>query len=191
MSTICKSVLILAGLAGSAGLAVAAAPEGWYLAGTKAANYDTGVDHEAIYNGRPSAYMKAKADEEGFGTLMQDISAAQYVGKRVRFSGFVKSDSVTRWAGLWMRVDGAPGTTLAFDNMQDRAVKGTTGWQQYAVVLDVPESATGIFFGILLDGPGEVWLNNANIEVVGADVPATGRSARAVPDGPRNLKFDQ
>jgi len=190
MANMYKRMLIVAGIAGGALLATAAAPDGWQLAGTKPANYDTGVDQGTMYNARRSAFLKAKADEEGFGTLMQDFSAGQYTGKRVRFSGFVKSDGVSRWAGLWMRVDGKGGT-LALDNMQGRAIKGTTGWQRNVVVLDVPEGATGIFFGILLDGPGEVWLNSADIDVVGTDVPVTGVSAKAPPDGPRNLKFDQ
>jgi hypothetical protein len=161
------------------------------MAGSKPANYDTGVDRDTVYNSKPSAYVKAKADQDGFGTLMQQFSADQYVGKRVRFSAYVKSDSVTRWAGLWMRVDGkTSGRSLAFDNMQDRPITGTTGWQPYAVVLDVPEGATGIALGILLDGPGQVWLNSVNVEVVDASVPATGHSAN-LPDGPRNLGFDK
>jgi hypothetical protein len=58
------------------------------------------------------------------------------------------------------------------------------------VVLDVPQGATGIALGILLDGPGQVWLNSVNVEVVGTDVPVTGHLAN-LPEGPRNLGFDQ
>lgn len=43
--------------------------------------------------------------------------------------------------GLWFRVDGTTGKSLSFDNMQDRAVKGTTEWARYEIVLDVPEGA--------------------------------------------------
>jgi len=41
-------------------------------------------------------------------------------------------------------VDKGKETGVAFDNMQDRAIKGTTDWRRYEVVLDVPEDATGI-----------------------------------------------
>jgi DNA-directed RNA polymerase specialized sigma24 family protein len=34
---------------------------------------------------------------------------AEKHGKRVRFSGYVKSESVEPWAGLWMRVEGPNG----------------------------------------------------------------------------------
>jgi hypothetical protein len=53
-----------------------------------------------------------------------------------------------------MRVD--KGTeVLAIDNMQRRAIKGTTG------------------LGFLLSGAGRVWLNSTKLEIVGADVPTT------------------
>jgi hypothetical protein len=170
----------------------AAAPTGWFLAGSRPANYETGVDPNTSFAGLPSAFLKAKADSDGGGTLMQSIAAKNYLGKRVRLSGYVKSQNIAREAGLWMRVDGpgAPPRMLAFDNMQDRAIKGTIDWQRYEVVLDVPDSAVGISFGVRLEGTGEVWLNNAEIEVVSTTVPTTGLTSYAgAPDSPRNLKF--
>jgi hypothetical protein len=167
----------------------AAAPKGWFMAGSKPSLYESGVDAQAVLNGLPSAYMKSiQPVSEGFGTLMQNFDASQYVGQRVRFSAMVKSDSVEKWAGLWMRIDGDTKKSLAFDNMGDRPIKGTTGWQRYDVVLDVPQTATGVFFGVLMEGTGEVWLNSTNFEVVGTGVPTTGVSSSA---GPTNLSFDK
>jgi hypothetical protein len=168
----------------------AAVPQGWYVAGSKPTEYEAGSDAQATYNGHASAYLKAKAPGvEGFGTLMQDFQAAKYAGKRVRFSAFAKTEGVGAWAGLWMRVDkGAE--MVAFDNMQDRPLKATTGWQNCQVVLDVPQDATGIFIGVLLTGSGTVWLNGAKFEVVGKDVPTTIKSAPLRPDGPANLSFE-
>lgn len=183
-----KTLVFAAGLAVSASLACTTAPEGWSLDGSKPANYDTGVDQKTLYNAHASAYLTAKSDSEGFGTLDQGFKAAQYVGKRLRFSALVKSEGVTRWAGMWMRIDGPSDQVLGFDNMEDRAIKGTIGWQKYGVVLDVKEKATLVAFGILLDGPGEVWMNSANIEVVDSSVPTTGEAV--VSDGPTNLRFD-
>ncbi len=163
------------------------------MAGSKPANYDTGVDLATSFAGLPSAYLKSKGDpQEGFGTLMQAFAATNYRGKRVRLSGYVKSQDVARVAGLWMRVDGKgePAKMLAFDNMGDRPIKGTTDWQRYQVVLDVPDSAVDIVFGMLLNGPGEVWLNDTDIEVVSTSVPTTGRTEpAALVDEPRNLRF--
>jgi beta-lactamase regulating signal transducer with metallopeptidase domain len=166
------------------------APRGWILAGSKPANYLTGVDQKSQYQGHPSAYLKAgPSATEGFGTLMQSFSATQYVGKRVRFSAAVKSEDVKDWAGLWMRVDQGS-AMLAFDNMANRPIKGTTNWHNYQVVLDVPKDATGIAFGVLLSKSGTVWLSNVKIESVGTDVPTTGKPTPPLPQGPTNLNFE-
>jgi hypothetical protein len=168
-------------------------PKGWFLAGSKPAEYESAVDSVNTFGGLPSAYLRSKKSQvaEGFGTLMQDFSAEQYVGQRVRFRAFVKSENVERWAGLWMRVDGKSGQSpLAFDNMQGRPITGVTGWNEYEVVLDVPQGATGIFMGILLDGPGAVWLSRAEFEVVGPNVPTTGTLHNNA-KGPTNLGFEK
>ena len=119
---------------------------------------------------------------------MQSFRAERYIGKRVRLSGLVKSREVMNWTGLWVRVDKGK-EILAFDNMQDRPIKGTTDWQRYDVVLDVPADSTGISFGILLDGTGKVWLSGTKFDVVGADVPSAGAGDRKIPDSPVNLDF--
>ena len=139
-----------------------------------------------IQNGQPSAYLKSIVSvTDGFGTLMQQISASDYLGKRVRLHAWVKSQDVEGSAGVWMRVDKEQ-TMVAFDNMQHRAIKGTQPWKQCDVVLDVPNDATGIFFGILLSGSGEVWMNDVSFEVVGKEVPATSQlpQAHALPTHP-------
>ncbi|MGC2849482.1 MAG: hypothetical protein WB556_05785, partial [Candidatus Acidiferrum sp.] len=161
----------------------------WLLAGSKASAFETGVDPGQAYQGHRSAYLKSKEPSvDGFGTLMQRFSAEEYVGKRVRRSGMVKSQDVTGWAGLWVRVDEGK-NMAAFDNMQDRPINGTTGWRNYEVVLDVPKDATGIALGILLTGAGEVWMNGARFDVVGPEVAVTGSNHSKIADKPVNLDF--
>ena len=170
------------------------APTGWFLAGSKPANYETSVDKTMVQNGHPSAYLKSIVPvTDGFGTLMQQISASDYVGKRVRLRAWVRSQDVGDWAGVWMRVD-KDKTMVAFDNMQNRAIKGTEPWKQCDVVLDIPEDASGIFFGILLSGSGEVWMNDVSLEVVGKEAPVTSPlppQAPKLPAHPTNLKFTE
>jgi len=169
----------------------ASVPRGWILAGTKPAEFEVGVGADQAYQGHASAFLKSKTlSVDGFGTLMQSVRAEQYKGKRVRLSGLVKSQEVVSWAGLWMRIDQGK-DMLALDNMQDRPIKGTTGWQRYDVVLDVPQDSTGISFGILLDGAGKVWLNSTKLDVVGVDVPVTSASDQKIPDKPVNLDFTE
>ena len=167
------------------------APHGWLLAGSKPSEFETGLDPGQSYLGHKSVYLKSKQlSVDGFGTLMQQFTAEQYLGKRVRLNGLVKSQEVTGWAGLWVRVDSGR-DMVAFDNMQSRPIKGTTEWRHYEVVLDVPKDATGIALGILLTGPGEVWLNGASFDVVGPDVALTAPKNSKTPDKPTNLDFDE
>lgn len=143
--------------------------------------------------GQPSAYLAAKVQETGgFGTLMQSIDSAKYAGKRVRLRAMVHSKNVADWAGVWMRVDSGE-KMVAFDNMQRRAIRGDQTWRTYDVVLNVPQNATGISFGILLSGSGEVWMNGLNFEVVGDDVAAIDSTdaTRSVPSTPVNLNFQR
>jgi hypothetical protein len=130
-------------------------PTGWLMVGSKPKDFEVEVDTLNGYQGHAGASLKCeRTTPDGFGTLMQSILANEYKGQKVRLSGFIKSDQVAGWAGLWLRVDQGK-DVVAFDNMQDRPIKGTQSWKPYEVVLAVPVSATHISFGILLNGPGK------------------------------------
>ncbi len=59
--------------------------------------------------------------------------------------------------------------------MNSRRIVGTTDWQEYSVVLDVPERTVGLFFGALIVGTGQIWLDDCTLEIVGPDVASTDR----------------
>jgi hypothetical protein len=169
-------------------------PMGWLKAGSDPADYDMSVDQNEIFHGHPSCTIKSCKSPRGFGTLMQMINADLYSGKRVKLTGSAKSAEVEDWAGFWMRVDG-PEKPIGFDNMQDRPIKQTTGWTKYQIVLDVPDDSVRIAFGLLLSGPGQVWMADLAFEIVSSDVPTTDLAsvaqATVYPDRPVNLKFDE
>ena len=76
--------------------------------------------------------------------------------------------------------------------MQDRPIKGTSDWKRYEIVLDVPEQAQEIAFGLLLTGGGQVWMDDLKFEVVGKDVATTGPSStKGALAGPTNLNFEE
>ena len=76
--------------------------------------------------------------------------------------------------------------------MAGRPIGGTTEWERYEVVLDVPAEAWAIALGVLLVGQGEAWMSDFNVEIVGADVETTdtGMTA-ALPERPQNLDFSE
>jgi len=153
---------------------------GWFLAGDKPQDYRIGSDPAVSHGGKASGHLQATSDPlGGFGTLMQNVEAGPFRSARVRMSGWVKANGVTDLAGLWMRVDGPDtrrtGRSLSFDNMENRPIKGTSDWTRYEIVLDVPPESVEIAFGILLQGIGEVWLDDVQFVKVGSDVPTTNR----------------
>src|SRR5579871_6768864 len=74
-------------------------PKGWFKAGNKPNDYTMTVDRETFHSGKASALVKSTVDKpDGFGTLMQTFKADPFLGRRVRFSGYVRSQDVADWA---------------------------------------------------------------------------------------------
>ena len=159
------------------------APEGWNVSGNPQLGIRAGLDVNSARTGTSSGHITTTG--AGSATITQLIKPTDYVGKRVRFAAYVRAQfgapSNNAAAALWMRVDGDKGI-LAFDNMSDRAVRQSAGWARLEVVLDVPEGARGISFGMLFGGPGEAWIDDATFEAVGTDVATTGRPSTTSPD---------
>ena len=186
-SAVVAAVLIFATMA----MAGDPLPEGWMGGNTE--DYDIGVDNQTVKEGGVAATIKSKTQNpENFGTIVQSFSAESDLGKRVRMSAFVKADKITSWAGLWMRVDGEgkDKISLSFDNMQTRPIKGTLDWKKYEIVLDIPDESKNITFGILLDGPGQAWVDGFQFEEVSQDVPVTGMPRHSIPKEPLSLGFE-
>lgn len=164
-------------------------PAGWLKAGSHPQEYETGVDKKVFHDGKSSAYIKSAKDKpEGFSTLMQSFSAEKYIGKRIRFAAYVKTEGVEGWAGLWMRVDTRTRQAASFDNMMNRKIHGTLDWKWYEVVLDVPDESVNIALGILLQGRGKAWIDSIKFEVVPKSVPITNLHKKK--DEPQNLGFE-
>ena len=105
--------------------------------------------------------------------MNQSIRADQYRGKRVHFGGYVKVFGPGS-AFLWMQVDGA--TTSTRDAMDDWPIRSLTNWQQFGVVLDVPDDAISIAFGV--GAHGYALFDDLQLEIVGDDVPVTKETTK-------------
>ena len=185
----------------------AQAPPGW----RSSSDTQVRVDLTVAHSGKASGLMRG-ASAGDFVTLRQSIKTDDFRGTRVRFSGFVRTALVSGTASMWMRVDG-PGASggVAFDNMNDRPIRGTTEWTRYDIVLDVPQESSVIVFGVLMVGQGDVWFDDVTLDPVGSEVPSTNtmvdhshddsltekekadiiESRRAAPVKPRNLGFEE
>src|SRR6202035_868095 len=98
-----------------------------------------------------------------FGVASARLAVDEVRGQHLRLAAWIKSSAIAHgWAGLWVRVDG-PGGVLAFDNMGDRGVHGTTAWSYVEVEMDVPPEAAGITLGALLAGDGTAWVRDVAV----------------------------
>jgi len=172
------------------------APNGWWKNGSKVAAYVVGVDRVQTHAGKPSAYVKSiEPAVDGFGGMMQMCAADAYHGKRLRLSAWMKTENANDGgAHLWFRVDGRDqGQMLQFDNMDNRPLKGSSDWQQVAIVLDVSPNAAALAYGFFVGGTGQAWVSALTLEEVGPEVPTTDVTAaahRRLPTAPVNLGFD-
>jgi len=137
-------------------------------------DYRIFLDTEIFRNGSASGSIKSNSPvgkgKSAF--LMQTIKADNYQGKRVQISAYVKSENVEH-ATMWMRLDAGEMVVLGLDTMDDRPIQGTTDWQRYNLILDVPEETQQIVFGIKLKGSGQIWIDDIEFENVSANVPTT------------------
>jgi erythromycin esterase len=178
-------------------------PKGWIKAGTHPQNYEIALDAAVKHGDKAAAYIKGvSAGADGFCTLMQLFKANDFHGKRLRMSAWMRTENAGS-AQLWVRLDGAGGMA-SFDNMDNRAVRGTTDWKKYEIVLDVTTNTVNVAFGALLAGKGQVWVDDFMFEAVGNDVPTTnmltsgqmkeGQGTQATfeyPKQPVNLNFEE
>ncbi|HZH30383.1 MAG TPA: hypothetical protein VEY11_06430 [Pyrinomonadaceae bacterium] len=166
----------------------AQSPKGWSLTGSHREHYYLTTDGKVRHGGKTSATLISKnsASDEGFGSMKQEIKADEYRGRRIRYSGYLKTERAAQRAALWMRVEGADGKILAFDNMEERPATGTTSWKKYEIVLDVPEAAQHIALGAQFEGKGQIWADDLKLEVVGRDVAST--DIQASPELKRELE---
>ncbi len=161
-------------------------PAGWLQTG----DAQTCEGQVVSTSGAPSAKvfsLDCKPGTVGFSTLMQQVAGTDYAGKRIRLSAQLRADQLAAWGGLWMRADSGQ-RVAAFDNMYNRPLRGSFDWQTAEVVLDVPQDATTLSFGFLLNGAGQLQATQFKLEVVANHVAVTGeRGAPVLPRQPRDL----
>ncbi len=145
----------------------------WSLIGSYVHEYGIGVDDTATSDGKRTAFIKSLVPRPaGYGTLMQTFKADAYRNKRLRLTAAVKTQDVSEWIGLWMRIDkSTPSKIYNPDTMRGCQIASTADWGQYEVVLDVPEDSSMVAFGLLLHGSSQAWLNDVRFEEVAASKP--------------------
>lgn len=157
--------------------------DGWFQWG----NYTLTID-SLSHSGKKSGKITS-TDKGQFGSMAYKIPA-HYTGKTIELEGYMKIKNVENgFAGLLLRVDGN-GTSLAFDNMQNRNISGTKDWQKYSIKLDYPEQAENIFIAGILTGKGEAWFDDFILSIDGKNIQTLNESEKPVYKASLDKEFD-
>lgn len=135
------------------------------------------LDSVIVHGGRYAGRIERAASSEGeFSTFTFSLPRT-FTGQTLELRGWLRTEAVTGWAGLWLREDG-PNGSVQFDNMQRRNLRGTTEWTEYRITLPLDDAARTIFLGALLAGEGKVWVDDLELLVDGR--PAAEAAAHVV-----------
>ena len=165
--------------------------------GTPSMEYDLRLDPAVTYQGSQSARLQNKISNPiGYGALRQDFQPETLRGKRVRFSGYLKTEDIQDYTGLLL-VAVTPENDISW-NMNSKPIRGTTDWTRYEYVVDVPQDCLTLMFGASIRGRGKVWANSFQFEVVDSTTPVTPPDSNGdafapalLPLQPVNLDFKQ
>jgi len=134
-------------------------------------NYTISLDSIHVKSGKYAIAIEFTGSSVDF-QAVQYVLPGKYDGKKITLSGYIKTENITGgYAGLWMRID----PKIAFNNMKQNGVTGTTYWKKYEITLDMGDPAISkqIVFGGLLVGKGKMWLDDLHIAIDGKDVSYT------------------
>ncbi len=104
-----------------------------------------------------------------------------FLGKRVRFSAFLKSEKLINKGGIWLHALDAAGNGVAIadtfwqpvEGDVDHSLAGDNDWKKFQLVADIPAETTQLSVGMALNSSGRLWLDDARLEVVADDTPTT------------------
>jgi len=145
-------------------------PNGWFNSEGYVSSVSTRYSIRVVRrdDGVPGSCVvmfRHNADKEEFGSLMQRVQARYLAGKAIKYEGELRAEGIDGWGGLWLRVDGEQTPNLIFDNMDNRAIRGTTPWTRFESSVKLPEETVWLNYGIVLSGSGQLWADNCRIRV--------------------------
>jgi C-terminal processing protease CtpA/Prc len=135
------------------------------------------VDGQTVHSGRWALRIDRNEKSPGAFTSLTKTLPIDFAGTSVELHGFLRTQDVSEFAGLWMREDSDAGS-VAFDNMQQRQLKGTTGWTEYSITLPLDKSANRLVFGVLASGTGKTWADDLRLLVDGKPIENAPRIER-------------
>jgi erythromycin esterase-like protein len=108
-----------------------------------------------------AARARSVAQQE-FGVATGSLPVEKARGKKLKYSGWIKTEGVQGFAGLWCRADG-PNGPVAFNNMEAKKIDGTRDWENHSIEFDIPDETVNINFGVIMPGTGKAWFDSLEV----------------------------
>lgn len=115
--------------------------------------------------GATLSVIAMSSQPQGFGGGIASLDAQANMQQRLRLTGVIEIRGGDGLAGVWIRADGPPGRQ-AFENSMEAPVRSVDGPTERSVEIDVPETATRILFGPLLNGGGRMTVSGLRLSSV-------------------------
>jgi C-terminal processing protease CtpA/Prc len=98
------------------------------------------ADSVAVHGGRYAGRIERDSESDGqFSTFTMSLPVT-FSGRTLELRGWLRTEGVTGFAGLWLREDDRNGS-VQFDNMQSRNLSGSTEWTEYRITLPLDEAS--------------------------------------------------
>jgi C-terminal processing protease CtpA/Prc len=149
------------------------------------------VDDKVVHGGRWSARLERNATSPDAFSAINKVIPLDFAGQKVELRGFLRTQDVSDFVGLWLREDGEGGASVAFDNMQGKAIKGTNDWAEYSIVLPVRPEARQLVFGALIAGTGILWVDDLQLLVDGKPIWEAPKVVRPKTPADIDHEFDK
>jgi hypothetical protein len=145
-------------------------PEGWVAIQHAGPLSYTFNPDSSVRRGGAASVRIDNVGPEPFGAIFQQIPALALRGRSLRLVGWIKtrdvSGSATGGGAVLMLQAMKGGAVIAYDHMRDNPLKGTTDWTRREITLAIPAAAEQIELGAMLHGPGSLWLDDVEIEIL-------------------------
>jgi len=124
------------------------------------------MDDKIVHGGQWSVRIERNDQSDSPFSVIGRTISWNFSGKSIELRGFLRTENVTAYAGLWMRQDHGR-DMLALENMAGQELKGTHDWAEYKITLPVHPETQSLVFGFIMAGTGKAWADDLQILVDG------------------------
>lgn len=141
-------------------LPVEAKEKGYYAEATVTNPYD-GKYCMSITRG-----LDSSGTENVSGTAVQSFDASQYIGKKIRFSAYIRAEIEGKGhAGFYISERTFQNQYPFINTNEENPIVFNT-WEKYTVEHTVSDEAFSINIGLFLQGSGKAWIDAITVEII-------------------------